>query len=87
MMAAKEWEEFMLVRQQRTAEEWLAELNRIMREYRSTDLRGAAGSRKRAIERLIDLGFSAGEAVHELDRYNMKPAVTRPFDRNGATVH
>ncbi|HEV2548966.1 MAG TPA: hypothetical protein VGU20_16610 [Stellaceae bacterium] len=72
---------------QRTAEEWLAELSRIMRDYRSTDLRGAAGGRKRAIERLIDLGFSAGEAVHELDRYNMKPAVTRPHDRHGATVH
>ena len=71
----------------RTAEEWLAEVNRVMRDYRSTDLRGAAGSRKRAIERLIDLGFSAGEAVHELDRYNMKPAVTRPSDRHGATVH
>jgi hypothetical protein len=71
----------------RTAEEWLAEVNRVMRDYRSTDLRGAAGSRKRAIERLIDLGFSAGEAVHELDRYNMKPAVTRPHDRHGATVH
>jgi hypothetical protein len=25
--------------------------------------------------------------VHELDRYNMKPAVTHPHDRNGATVH
>jgi len=72
---------------QRTAEEWLAELNRIMRDYRSTDLKGAAGSRKRAIERLIDLGFSAGEAVHELDRYNMRPAVSRPHDRPGATVH
>jgi len=72
---------------QRTAEEWLAELNRIMRDYRSTDLKGAAGSRKRAIERLIDLGFSAGEAVHELDRYNMRPAVSRPQDRHGATVH
>jgi len=71
----------------RTAEEWLAEVNRVMRDYRSTELRGAAGSRKRAIERLIDLGFSAGEAVHELDRYTMKPAVTRPFDRHGATVH
>ena len=71
----------------RTAEEWLAEVNRVMRDYRSTDLRGAAGSRQRAIERLIDLGFSAGEAVHELDRYNMKPAVTRPHDRHGATVH
>jgi hypothetical protein len=72
---------------QRTAEEWLAELNRIMRDYRSTDLKGAAGSRKRAIERLIDLGFSAGEAVHELDRYNMRPAVSRPHERHGATVH
>jgi len=72
---------------QRTAEEWLAELNRIMRDYRSTDLKGAAGSRKRAIERLIDLGFSAGEAVHELDRYSMRPAVSRPHDRPGATVH
>jgi hypothetical protein len=72
---------------QRTAEEWLAELNRIMRDYRSTDVKGAAGSRKRAIERLVDLGFSAGEAVHELDRYNMRPAVSRPHDRHGATVH
>ena len=76
-----------MLARQRTAEEWLAEVNRVMRDYRSTDLRGAAGSRRRAIERLIDLGFSAGEAVHELDRYNMKPAVTRPHDRHDATVH
>jgi hypothetical protein len=86
MMPAKAREDIMLARH-RTAEEWLAEVNRVMRDYRSADLRGAAGSRKRAIERLIDLGFSAGEAVHELDRYNMKPAVTHPHDRNGATVH
>jgi hypothetical protein len=72
----------------RTAEEWLAEVHRVMRDYRSTDLRSAAGSRKKAIERLMDLGFTAGEAVHELDRYSMKPAVTRPHDhRHGATVH
>ncbi len=60
----------------RTAEEWIAELDRIMHEYRSTDRKGAPSlSRAQAIQRLVELGFSAGEAIHCLDGNSAKPAV------------
>jgi hypothetical protein len=65
----------------RSAEEWIAELDRIMHEYRSTEYKSALPvTRKQTIQRLVDLGFSAGEAVHYLDRHSARPAVSHSPD-------
>ncbi len=59
----------------RSAEEWLAEHARIMREYRSSEPRVTSAQRQRAIRRFADLGLSPGEAVYYLDRRTARPAV------------
>ena len=74
MSPAKREEKSMLAKY-RTAEEWLAEHDRIIREYRSSEPKVAPARRQRAIRRFADLGLSPGEAVHYLDRHIAKPAV------------
>jgi hypothetical protein len=64
-----------MVARHRGAEEWLAELNSIMHEYRNS-----GPSRQRAVRRMIELGFSAGQAVHYLDRHSARPAVSHSPD-------
>jgi hypothetical protein len=70
-----------MVARQRSAEEWLAKLNSIMHEYRNSEQKGAPPlSRQRAVRRMIELGFSAGQAVHCLDRHSARPAVSHSPD-------
>jgi hypothetical protein len=60
-----------------SAEEWIAELDKIIEQYRNGEPRSAPLTRKQAIDRLVQLGFSAGEAVRYLDRNRARPAVSR----------
>jgi hypothetical protein len=60
-----------------SAEEWIAEIDRIIQQYRGeTGRRLPPLTRKQAIERMIELGFSQGDAVRYLDRNRAKPAVS-----------
>ena len=61
-----------------SAEEWMAEVDRIIHGYRGeADRRGAPPmTRKQAIERLVELGFSEGDAFRYLDRNRAKPALS-----------
>jgi hypothetical protein len=60
-----------------SAEEWMAEVDSIIQQYREeTGRRGLPRlTRKQAIERLVELGFSEGHAIRYLDRNRAKPAV------------
>lgn len=51
--------------EKRSAEQFLAELDDILRRFETADATGTAGSlpREEALRRLRKLGFSAGEAV------------------------
>lgn len=61
-----------------SAEEWISEVDRIVQECRGeTGRRGVPSlTRKQAIERMIELGFSEGDPVRYLDRNRAKPAVS-----------
>jgi hypothetical protein len=61
-----------------SAEEWMAEVDRIIHEYRDeTGRRGLPSlARKQAIERMVELGFSEGDAVRYLERNRAKPALS-----------
>ncbi|HEV2552019.1 MAG TPA: hypothetical protein VGU20_32220 [Stellaceae bacterium] len=61
-----------MVARQRSAEEWVTELDSIINQYRNGEPRAAPMTRKQAIE----LGFSEGDAVRYLDRNRSKPAVS-----------
>jgi hypothetical protein len=65
-----------MVARQRSAEEWATELDSIVNQYRNGDPRRAPLTRGRAIERLVELGFSEGDAVRYLDRNRARPAVS-----------
>jgi hypothetical protein len=67
-----------MVKKRLSAEEWMAEVDRIVHEYREeTGRRGLPQlTRKQAIERLVELGFSEGHAVRYLDRNRAKPALS-----------
>jgi hypothetical protein len=56
-----------------SAEEWIAELDSIIDQYREARI---PTTRKQAIDRLVQLGFSEGDAVRYLDRNRAKPAVS-----------
>jgi hypothetical protein len=66
-----------MVSRPRSAEEWVAELDSIINQYRNGEPKGAPLTRKQAIGRLVELGFSEGDAVRYLDRNRAKPAVSR----------
>jgi hypothetical protein len=67
----------MTVAKRRSAEEWMAEVDGIVHQYRGES--GSRGlpplTRKQAIERMVELGFSEGDAIRYLDRNRAKPAV------------
>jgi hypothetical protein len=65
-----------MVARQRSAEEWVAKLDSIINQYRNWEPRRAPLTRKQAIARLVELGFSEGEAARYLDRKSAKPAVS-----------
>ena len=54
----------------RSAEQWLTEVNQIVRNYRTADL-GEQSARQIAIKKLKDLGLTEGDAL----RYLGKPDV------------
>ena len=65
-----------MVARQRSAEEWMAELDGIINRYRDGEPRAAPMTRRKAIERLVELGFSEGDAVRYLERNRAKSAVS-----------
>jgi len=66
-----------MVARRLSAEEWMAEVDSIINQYHEgSGHRGRTPmSRKQAIERLVQLGLSEGNAVRYLDRNRAKPAV------------
>ncbi len=65
-----------MVARRLSAEEWMAEVDRIIHEYRGeTGRRLPPLTRKQAIERLVELGFSEGDAIRYLDKNRAKPAI------------
>jgi uncharacterized protein YjiS (DUF1127 family) len=60
----------------RSAEEWIAEVNSIVDHYRNSPRGAPQLTRKQAIDRLVDLGLSEGDAVRYLDKNRVKPAVS-----------
>jgi hypothetical protein len=54
----------------------VTELDSVINQYRNGEPRRAPLTRKQAIERLVELGFSEGDAVRYLDRNRAKPAVS-----------
>jgi hypothetical protein len=65
-----------MVAKQRSAEELVAELDSIINQYRNAEPRNAQTTRRQTIERVVELGFSEGDAVRYLDRNRAKPAVS-----------
>ena len=65
-----------MVATQRSAEEWVTELDSIINQYRNGEPRRAPLTRRQAIDRIVELGFSEGDAVRYLDRNRAKPAVS-----------
>jgi hypothetical protein len=67
-----------MVAKRLSAEEWMAEVDRIIHEYcEETGRRSVPPlTRKQAIGRLVELGFSEGDAVRYLDRNRAKPALS-----------
>jgi hypothetical protein len=66
-----------MVARQRSAEEWVTELDGIINQYRNGEPRAAPLTRRQAIDRLVELGFSEGQAARYLDRNRARPAVSR----------
>ena len=62
-----------MVARRLSAEEWVAEVDSIIHHYREGRI---PMTRKQAIERLVQLGFSEGDAVRCLDRKRANPAVS-----------
>jgi hypothetical protein len=62
-----------------SAEELVAEVDRVVHQYREeTGRRGAPRlTREHAIERIVELGFLEGDAIRYLDRNRDKPAISR----------
>ena len=65
-----------MVARQRSAEEWVAELDSIINQYRNGEPRRAPLTRGQAIERLGEMGVSEGDAVRYLDQKPNRPAVS-----------
>ena len=66
-----------MVARPRSAEEWVAELDGIVNQYRNGEPRSAPLTRRKAIDRLVELGVSEGDAVRYLDQKPNRPAVSR----------
>jgi hypothetical protein len=66
-----------MIARQRSAEEWVAELDSIINQYRNGEPKGAPMTRGKAIARLVELGVSEGDAVRYLDQKPNRPAVSR----------
>lgn len=66
-------EDNIMIARRPSAEEWIAELDSIIDQYREARI---PMTRKQAIDRLVQLGFSEGDAVRYLDRSRAKPAVS-----------
>jgi hypothetical protein len=66
-----------MVARQRSAEEWVAELDSIINQYRNGEPRSSPLTRRKAIERLVELGLTEGDAVRYLDQKANRPAVSR----------
>jgi hypothetical protein len=66
-----------MVARQRSAEEWVAELDGIINQYRNGDPRAAPLTLRQAIARLVELGVCEGDAVRYLDQKPNRPAVSR----------
>jgi hypothetical protein len=66
-------EDNIMIARRLSAEEWIAELDSIIDQYREARI---PTTRKQAIDRLVQLGFSEGDAVRYLDRNRAKPAVS-----------
>jgi hypothetical protein len=62
-----------------SAEELIAKLDSIIERYHQESGRRGhpALTRKQAIDCIVELGFSEGDAVRYLDRNRAKPAVSR----------
>jgi hypothetical protein len=61
-----------------SAEEWMAAVDGIVHQYRGeSGRRGPPLTRKQAIELMVELGLSEGDAIRYLDRNRDKPAVPR----------
>lgn len=62
----------------RSAEEWLAELNRIINAYRTADGRALPiRSRDQVVRSLMELGLTEGEALRYMGGQS-RPAVVPP---------
>jgi hypothetical protein len=61
-----------------SAEEWLAEVDSIINQYHEGTAHRSRTplTRKQAIDRLVELGLSEGDAVRYLDKSRAKPAVS-----------
>ena len=66
-----------MVARQRSAEEWVAELDSIVNQYRNGEPRNAPLTRRKAIDRRVELGVSEGDPVRYLDQKPNRPAVSR----------
>jgi hypothetical protein len=66
-----------MVARHRSAEEWVAELDSIIKHYLNGGPTSAPLTRKQAIARIVELDFSEREAERYLDRNRAKPAVPR----------
>jgi hypothetical protein len=68
-----------MVARRPSAEEWMAEVDGIVHQYRGESGRRGVPpiTRQQAIERLVELGLSEGDAIRYLDRNREKPAVSR----------
>jgi hypothetical protein len=66
-----------MVARQRSAEEWVAELDSIVGQYRNGEPGSAPLTRRKAIDRLAELGVSEGDAVRYLDQKPNRPAMSR----------
>jgi hypothetical protein len=66
-------EDNIMVAKRLSAEEWMTELNNIIHQYREARI---PMTRKQAIDRLVRLGFSQGDALRYLDREPARPAVS-----------
>jgi hypothetical protein len=66
-----------MVARRLSAEEWVAEVDRIINQYHegSGHRAGIPMMRKQAIDRLVQLGLSEGDAARYLDN-RAKPAVS-----------
>ena len=67
-----------MVARRLSAEQWIAEIGSIINQYHegSGHRAGIPMTRKQAIDRLVQLGLSEGDAVRYLDRKRANPAVS-----------